>query len=221
MQHGTLEGDVTIRSDMREPGPQDDLLLTTQQLNINEDGIHTLSPVDMRLGPHQGFGRELEIRFMKTEGSSGLGIGGIYGKFEELTVKHDVAVKVAPGKMSFFGEPSPEATAAAAGTPAPPIHIQSVGPFRIDFAAEVASFTDQVQVRQTYPDGKRDEMQAAELKLFFTRTSKWNAGDDGVTPTGAGTESMAFEPASIEALGAPGGADGAVARRRREGGDFI
>ena len=80
VQHGTLEGDVTIRSDMREPGPQDDLLLTTQQLNINEDGIHTLSPVDMRLGPHQGFGRELEIRFMKTEGSSGHGICGIDGK---------------------------------------------------------------------------------------------------------------------------------------------
>lgn len=42
-----------------EPRPQDDLLLTTQQLTINEDGIHTLSTVDMRLGPHQGYGREL------------------------------------------------------------------------------------------------------------------------------------------------------------------
>ncbi len=202
IQHGTLEGAVTIRSDMREPGPQDDLLLQTEQLNINEDGIHTLSAVDMRLGAHQGFGRELEIRFMKTEGSSSLGIGGIYGKFEELTIKHDVAVKVAPRKLSFFGEPSPSAKAAE-GTPAPPIHITSVGPFRVDFANEVASFVDQVEVRQTYPDGKRDDLQAAELKLFFTRTSKWNAGDDGVAPTGAGTESMAFEPASIEALGAP------------------
>jgi hypothetical protein len=203
VQHGTLEGTVTIRSDMREPGSQDDLLLTTQQLNINEDGIHTLNAVDMRLGPHQGFGRELEIRFMKTQGSSGFGIGGIYGKFEELTVKRDVAVRVSPGKLSFFGEPSAETKAAAAGSPPPPIHIQSAGPFRIDFAAEVASFTDQVHVRQTQPDGKLDEMRSDELKLFFTRTSQWNAGDDGVSPAGARTESMAFEPASIEALGAP------------------
>ena len=202
IQHGTLEGAVTIRSDMREPGPQDDLLLTTQQLNINEDGIHTLSTVDMRLGPHQGFGRELEIRFMKTEGSSGLGMGGIYGKFEELTVKHDVAVKVAPGKLSFFGQPSAQMNANAA-TPAPPIHIQSAGPFRVDFAAEVASFTDRVQVRQTYPDGKRDELQSNDLKLFFTRTSTWNSGDDNATSAAPGGESMAFEPASIEALGAP------------------
>ncbi|QDT76283.1 hypothetical protein [Lacipirellula limnantheis] len=202
VQHGTLQGDVTIRSDMREPGPRDDLLLTTQQLTINEDGIHTLSTVDMRLGPHQGYGRELEIRFMKSQGSSGIGFGGLYGKFEELTLKHDVAVKVSPKNMSFFGQPSPEATAAAAaGPPAPPIHIRSVGPFRIDFVGELASFSDQVMVRQTQPDGKRDEMQAAELKLFFTRSSKWNAGDDGAT--GGATESMAFEPASIEALGAP------------------
>lgn len=202
VQHGTLEGAVTIRSDMREPGPQDDLLLQTEQLNINEDGIHTLSTVDLRLGSHQGFGRELEIRFMKTDGSSSLGMGGIYGKFEELTIKHDVAVKVAPRKLSFFGEPS-AAAKAAEGTPTPPIHITSAGPFRVDFGQKVASFIDQVEVRQTYPDGKRDDLQAAELKLFFTQTSKWNAGGDGVTPTGAATESMAFEPASIEAIGAP------------------
>jgi lipopolysaccharide export system protein LptA len=200
IQHGVLDGKVVIRSDMREPGPQDDLRLTTEQLNINEDGIHTLSPVDMRLGPHQGFGRELEIRFMKTEGSGGLGFGGIYGKFEELTVKHDVAVKVVPGKLSFFGQPSQQA-AAAANQPAPPIHIQSVGPFRIDFAKEVATFSDQVQVRQTHPDGKRDDLRADELNLFFTRTSTWNSGD-GTEPAAAG-ESMAFEPASIEALGSP------------------
>lgn len=185
VQHGTLEGDVTIRSDMREPGPQDDLLLTTQQLNINEDGIHTLSPVDMRLGPHQGFGRELEIRFMKTEGSSGLGIGGIYGKFEELTVKHDVAVKVSPGKMKFFGDPSPEATVAAAGTPAPPIHIQvpdrSASTSRRKWRVSPIRF--RYDKRSLTAIG--DDLQAAELKLFFMRTSKWNAGDDGVTPTGA------------------------------------
>lgn len=201
MQHGTLVGDVTIRSDMREPGPHDDLLLKTRELYMNEDRIHTPETVDMKLGEHHGFGRELEISFMKTEGGSSVGAGAIYGKLEELLVKHDVALTIAPGKMSFFGEPSPEAKAAAEQTPAPPIRIRSVGPLRIDFAAEVASFTDQVQVRQTHPDGKLDELLANELKLFFTRTAKWNSGD-GVAPAESGA-SMAFEPASIEALGSP------------------
>lgn len=203
MQHGTLVGDVTIRSDMREPGQQDDLLLKTRDLYMNEDRIHSPHPVDMKLGEHHGFGRELEISFLKTEGAASVGAGAIYGKLEELLVKHDVAVTIAPGKMSFFGEPSPEAKAAAEQTPAPPIRIRSVGPLRIDFAAEVASFSDQVQVRQTHPDGKLDELLASELKLFFTRTAKWNAGDDGVAPTAAAGSSMAFEPASIEAVGTP------------------
>lgn len=204
IQTGVFNGNVNIRSDMREPGPDDDLLLTTENLVINEDGVHTLSPVNMRLGAHHGFGRELEIRFSKAEGGSGgSGLGGIYGKLEELTVKHDVTMTAQLKSQTLLDGPTPTSQAQAA-TPNPPIHIQSAGPFRINFAAEVASFNDQVRVRQTYPDGKLDQLNANELQLFFTRTTKWNAEGDGVAPTdNAGSQSMGFEPATITAIGSP------------------
>ncbi|WP_428307284.1 hypothetical protein [Lacipirellula sp.] len=200
IQHGVLNGKVDIRSDMREPGPADDLLINTDNLVINEDGIYTRSPVNMRMGPHNGFGRELEIRFSKAEGGSGsAGLGGIYGKLEELIVKHDVTMTAQLGQQSLFDKP-----AAQPGAPAPPIHIQSAGPFRLNFIAEVASFNDQVRVRQTHPDGKLDQLNANELQLFFTKTSKWNAEGDGVAPTeNSGTPSMGFEPATITAIGSP------------------
>ena len=67
IQWGRLEGDIVVRSDMREPGPQDDLLLTTRDLYMNEDLIRTDEKVEMQLGPHWGRGRVLEIRLIAVE----------------------------------------------------------------------------------------------------------------------------------------------------------
>jgi hypothetical protein len=49
MQFGQLLGEITVRSDMRDPGPQDDLLITTRDLYMNEDLVRTAEPVEMRL----------------------------------------------------------------------------------------------------------------------------------------------------------------------------
>jgi hypothetical protein len=54
IQFGQLRGDVTVRSDMREPGPQDDLLIKTRELYMNEDLIRTDQPVDIKLGKNHG-----------------------------------------------------------------------------------------------------------------------------------------------------------------------
>ena len=60
---GVMMGPITIRSDQRLPGPQDDLLInTTRRRELIGDRIVTPHPVDFRLGPNRGNGRELEIR---------------------------------------------------------------------------------------------------------------------------------------------------------------
>ena len=57
MQWARLLGEITVRSDMQEPGPQDDLLLKTRDLYVNQDLIRTDAEVEMRLGPHWGRGK--------------------------------------------------------------------------------------------------------------------------------------------------------------------
>jgi hypothetical protein len=200
LQNGTLNGEVTVRSDMREPGPQDDLLIKTRELYMNEDLIRTDQPVDIKLGKNHGFGRELEIRRMKTENSAGGGMG-LYGSFQDLVIKHDVSFSATPGESKLLGAAVPAGGPAA---PPPPIRIKSAGPFRIDFGAYKATFEDQVRTWQLHPDGKMDELLATKLTLYFAKATKWNAEAAGATAGGVlGGGSMTFEPASLEAIGTP------------------
>jgi hypothetical protein len=128
-----------------------------------------------------------------------------------LVIKHDVSMTVAPKKLRLGGDPNaprqateaPPADFDSAKLTDAPIRIKSAGPFRIDFGSYAASFAEQVQARQLHPDGKLDELSAEELKLFFTKTNRWNAGDDGATASSkqASSQSFALEPASLEAFG--------------------
>jgi hypothetical protein len=213
MQFGQLLGEVNVRSDMREAGPDDDLLITTRDLYMNEDLIRTAEAVEMRLGQHFGRGRGLEIRRVRAEETRGDALSTLFGSFDSLEISHEVSVVVAPGKLSFlrherFNSPRDSAsrvaaTDASSGEPTAkssgkvvqtPIRIQSAGPFRIDFGNYIASFVDQVQVRQLHADGKLDELDANELNLFFTRVQQWDgaAKDDHAE---ANPDSTGAEPA--------------------------
>src|SRR4029077_6556312 len=56
---GTLIGPIAIHSDQQQPGPQDDLLITTRDAELIGDRVVTEHPVDFRLGPNRGYGRDL------------------------------------------------------------------------------------------------------------------------------------------------------------------
>ena len=57
---GELNGLVTIRSDMRQPGPADDLFIQTGKLRLNSKGLlETSEQVEFRLGSHRGRDRQL------------------------------------------------------------------------------------------------------------------------------------------------------------------
>jgi lipopolysaccharide export system protein LptA len=213
MQFGQLGGEIRVRSDMREPGPQDDLLIVTRDLYMNEDGIRTArsdEAVTMQIGPHAGRGRGLDIRFLKSDRSSGSAQGTLYGKLESLKLLTEVSAEIAAGGLSFLEEAtgvSPKADAAAtSGDPLAqsPVRIQSAGPLEIEFNHYNTTFFQKVRVRQVQPDGKLDQLLAEDhLILYFNKANRWNAGGDGVAPTSAtpAGESFAIEPASIFALG--------------------
>ena len=54
---GQFPGRITIRSDMHEPGPDDDLLVETADLEMNTKLLYTTSPVRFRMGQNVGGGQ--------------------------------------------------------------------------------------------------------------------------------------------------------------------
>lgn len=53
---GRLHGNVVIRSDMKEPGPDDDLVVETRDVVFNETQVTTEAIVTFRFGKHRGKG---------------------------------------------------------------------------------------------------------------------------------------------------------------------
>jgi hypothetical protein len=207
MQYGQLLGAVTLRSDMKEQGPQDDLLIETRDLYMNEELIRTTEAVTLRLGPHHGRGRELVINFVKTEATSSDAPAPLFGKLDSLEVSREVAALIMPGNVTMFGTPtqgSDDTRAAPRRSVADaPAQIDCTGPFRIDFNDYLASFSENVHVQQRHKDGVLDELNAHRLTLYFVPTREWG-GD--AAPAATGDQAMSFvrfEPASIEAVGSP------------------
>lgn len=162
VQSGKLLGQITISSDMREPGPHDDLLLTTQNVEIQEDLIYTMDQVDMRLGPHHGTGQHLEIRMVAVERSPSGTDGSSLGNIDSLVVFKDVQASLMPGNIQLNDKPSSNNTS----TP-PPVAITCDGSFRFDFAKQTASFFERVKLLQSHPDGLVDQVQCGNLTLYL------------------------------------------------------
>ncbi len=98
---GMFPGEITIRSDMREPGPQDDLLITTRHLQLNDLLLVTDADVDIRLGANRGHGRQLEMKLLRESTpdspTSGLAVSGV----EWLEILEDVPhVELELGKLN-------------------------------------------------------------------------------------------------------------------------
>jgi hypothetical protein len=207
MQYGQLLGNVVVRSDMKESGPQDDLLIETKDLYMNQDFIRTTEAVTMVLGQHQGRGRGMVIRFFKTKSTPSSGPTNLFGKIDSLEISDEVAALIMPGATTMVGTPTasqtPEEDASklAKKLTDDPAEIKCTGPFHIDFNKWTATFSDNVHLWQRRPDGTFDELIAPRnLTLYFDQTHEWGGDAPQETaPTALG--STKFEPASIEARG--------------------
>ncbi len=200
MQFGQLLGEVSVRSDMKEPGSADDLAIITRDLYMNEDLLRTPEAVQFQLGPNHGHGRGLEIRFVKTAAADGRNVP--VGQLDALEITSEVAALVVPGRAMLLGDELP-GDPAGSDAPAPPAEITCTGSFTVDFDAKVATFSEHVVVRQRHPDGKLDELRAPhELTIYFAESQQW--GEDARETAGLAFGSERLEPATIEASGFPG-----------------
>ncbi|TWU29683.1 hypothetical protein [Bythopirellula polymerisocia] len=198
MQWAKLLGEITVRSDMREQGPQDDLLLKTRDLYVNQDLIRTDAEVEMRLGPHWGRGKILEIRLVAIERGRTSAAGPDIGGIDSLEIRQDVAAELSIGETTLLGNND-------SSQETPPVEVRSQGRFKFDFSTNVASFIDQVRLKQVYSNGARNRLLCEELNLYMATDQQSVLDEESSYPTtsvaGRARTLSQLLPGTVEAHG--------------------
>jgi len=173
---GKFPGRIVIHSDMHEPGPEDDLIVETADLEMNTKLLYSMSPVRFRMGQNVGGGRELEIRFLADEHvqpkEQGLKIAGL----DSLEIRRDVRMRLHLETDSLLpgGDNTNDKKAEAAPGPydakkpnADPVEVTCSGPFTFDFVRYVASLDRDVDLRMIHANGPSDQLFCSQLDLHF------------------------------------------------------
>jgi len=192
---GQLRGPVTMRSAGKEPGPEDDLLVTTPgDIQLTEQTISTPSTVDFRWGPHVGRGQDMFIKLLAGPQKAGAEVSGpnISG-IESFELRHVEKLHLELG----------EKTAAASGTPASvPVEISCRGPLHFDAVGHVVTFRDRVEVMKANPFGPSDQLLCELLSLFLMERPKEKSAPAAKTdPKVPASFDLAVE--RVEARGTP------------------
>ena len=207
LKSGSLQGPVTIRSQGKSPGPEDDLLIVTRDVELTEDQISTPHAVEFRMGPNHGNGSHMRINLRSGEnGSDGHGLNMTGIEWFELRRLRQLCLWL-PQRPGVPGSEREPATGGRVSTDkGVPIEISCRGPFRYDHIRQEASFENRVDVLQINPEGPADKITCERLSIFFAR-SRRAVGDlmkPGAKDKGQrGSGEFDLEPCRIEAWGNP------------------
>ncbi|HQU42199.1 MAG TPA: hypothetical protein PK867_05280 [Pirellulales bacterium] len=178
---GHMPGKVTIRSEQRSPGPEDDLLLLTENVTLDNDCITTPQLVEFFYGPNRGRGREMRLELTTAAEKAAQPSSGPAKTFELARDVH-MRMETADGDLFMVGA-KPAAPAAAAdmkpASPKPPVEINCQGRLHVDLRRYVATFHERVEVVRLNPVGDSDRLTCQRLSVRFEPdpTVKTAAGD--------------------------------------------
>ncbi|HET6881534.1 MAG TPA: hypothetical protein VFI31_15330 [Pirellulales bacterium] len=164
---GELLGKVTIRSDQRSPGPEDDLLLLTERVTMANDVVTTPHMVEFFQGPNQGRGRDMRL-VLTTAAEKQAKPSLPAAKSFELARDVYMRMESTDGDI-LMGGPKADAdpTPDAATKPKPPAEITCRGKFHFDMLSYVATFHDHVDVVRLNAVGPSDTLTCEKLSLHF------------------------------------------------------
>lgn len=225
---GKFPGQIVIRSDMKLPGPEDDLRIATRDLVMNETLIHTDAKVAARFGANRGSGRRMVIRLNRDKHiKRGPSINGV----QSLEIMEQVELELEPGKVDLLGEQAPNDKVAQAARPRaksiiqltsanepvaefnPPIRLTCQGRFHFDLLNYIASFDQQVEIRRMRLDGPFDSLDCSELSIQFSAIDEDGTPINSDDPNVARRQRKAmgrFEPVFVTATGHPVRAESAM-----------
>ncbi|MCG8584600.1 MAG: hypothetical protein MI757_07810, partial [Pirellulales bacterium] len=200
LEAGRLLGEINIYS-RQDPGPADDLMITTRDVQLAPDRIWTPHVVNFRMGASYGSGTELRIHLMPQQDDAPRRHGPSVGGIRSVELAHEVKVHLDLGRRNLMpatGADEPSASGAEPSTAnrSRPIEVTCKGPFQFDVVDQVATFNEQVNVLQIHEHGQSDKLLGDELSLHFARR------DDGEKPARPGMPTGMIL-ASIEAQGRP------------------
>lgn len=215
-----LIGTITIRGRGRLSGPEDDLEMTTRDVQMNEQQVWTPHPVEFRWGPHHGRGQQMRITLRRGERNGGRGpnIAGIelfeLAHLENLHLElgdratlnsnssrtEPVATNAAPSGGNSAASAGRGFFRASPGQPIP-IEITCRGPFRCDFVQQHVTLEDEVTVWRLNAEGPADQLRADSLLLRFSDRTASARGT--LAATAAGGSPFQWEVQAIEAYGRP------------------
>ncbi|MGW8256837.1 MAG: hypothetical protein ACWGMZ_05070, partial [Thermoguttaceae bacterium] len=168
---GYLLGPIKIRSQGKSPGPEDDLLILTRDVQLSEKEIWTPKPVEFTWGKNSGRGHDMHIMLLSDPSKSAKdlntpNIAGVESfemrHLEALHLETSAAAKAdqGDGAKKRFGGLGFDAGGGA-------VDISCRGPFYFNVVRREASFTDQVDVTRLNPNGRCDQIQCEQLLIHF------------------------------------------------------
>lgn len=198
--NGQLKGRVVIRSDSKQPGPQDDLLIVTQNVAITEQCISTPHEVEFHYGPNYGRGQRLSVKLLPGDPAAGLqqhgpNVGGI----EQFTIEQLDKLHLDFGGKGLLPN-QPNMTPGSTPSMEGPIEVSCQGPFCFNPVQQVITFDNHVDVLRLLPNGPSDQLSCERLTIHLARSR-----DAVADPAAAKKMAVALDlqPRSIEARGNP------------------
>ena len=208
LRSGELAGRITIHSQGKLPGPEDDLSIVTREVKLTQERIWTSHAVDFRLGPNFGRGEGMLIKLLPDEdGRGGKKHGPNVGSLESFELrKLDRLHLEFAGRKAASDKKAKKSSAGKAMSREWPIEITCGGPFRFNLSERLATFEDGVDVLRINPDGPSDQLNCQRLSVHFARRRRVDHARTGlpqVAPDGERSGALDLEPSRIVAHGNP------------------
>ncbi len=182
---GRLKGRITLRSEGKLPGPDDNLWIVTRDVELTEQHVWTSHAVDFRYGRHYGRGQQLHMKLILNESKKGAdhrspNIAGVelfeMARIEKLHLELGKTPKE-PKAMPGSKRPPAQAALKPQDTMTDlPIEVICKGPFRFNVPAKLATFEDQVDLMRIHPTGPVDQISCERLSLFLADRGKAGPG---------------------------------------------